>query len=130
MDFKTGDIIKTTCHIPMCFHLAVIYVIDDKVYVFNNAPSKSNVFGGNIVFQPIEEFLSDRRLIETYSSPLTERDILNYTNTNKKRKWDDINYNCETYVNEMMGKDKTTTQLGKGLLALAVLCAAIYITEK
>ena len=133
MELQTGDIIKTTCHkIPLCYHLAIVYVENGTVYVFNNAPSVQNKYGGNIVFQSLDEFIGtgvdERKMLDVYSSPLNESQILEYTNKNKKRKWDDIVFNCESYVNEMFKNGEESTQLGRVLEAFIVV-SLIYTNK-
>ena len=101
---------------------------------FNNAPSVQNKYGGNIVFQSLDEFIGtgvdERKMLDVYSSPLNESQILEYTNKNKKRKWDDIVFNCESYVNEMLKNGEESTQLGRVLEAFIVVSLIYLLINK
>ena len=82
---------------------------------FNNAPSVQNKYGGNIVFQSLDEFIGtgvdERKMLDVYSSPLNESQILEY-------------------VNEMLKNGEESTQLGRVLEAFIVVSLIYLLINK
>ena len=84
MNFNTGDIIKTNCHLPFCYHVAVVVKDGENCYVYNSTPMHQNEFGGNIICQTLEEFLvNDNRVIDVQPSNISKERIINYVEKNK-----------------------------------------------
>jgi hypothetical protein len=101
--YKEGDILVTNCHdypLLVCKHYGIVAIVDHKLCVFNNTPSKTNRFGGNIVCQPINEFLADRKVIKVVPSNITTEDIEKYCLPRKKLRWTTF-YNCVKFMNEL-----------------------------
>jgi S-adenosylmethionine synthetase len=101
--YKEGDILVTNCHdypLLVCKHYGVVAIVNHKLCVFNNTPSKTNRFGGNIVCQPINEFLSERKVIRVEHSNIKTEDIIKYCLPRKKHKWTTF-YNCVKFVKDL-----------------------------
>jgi hypothetical protein len=132
MAYKTGDIIKTDCHIPFCYHLAICVVDGNNVYVYNNTPVHQNEYGGNIILQPINDFIDgdNRKIFSVKSSNLSQNDIINYVNNNKSRVWDSVTFNCETMMNEMLQNGDSTTQLTRNFFVISILAILLVLISK
>ena len=105
-------IIYTNCtNIPFCFHVAVTCMYNGKVFVFHNTPTLKNKFGGNVVCQSIEDFLKDRKINKSRDCKINLNNILQNFDEVKYKKWDGYNFNCETYVNQLLYNCNGTTQL-------------------
>lgn len=134
-NLKTGDVIKTTCHnIPMCFHVGVCVVEKDEVHIYHCTPSTTNSKGGNVVCQTLTEFMklgdNVREMIDVYSTNLKEHQIKKYSERNADKKWDAIEYNCETFINNLLKNGIQTTQLERGLIiGIVALAVFLFITN-
>lgn len=120
---KPGTIIITTCSdIPVfCHHVGVVSV-DGQVW--NNTPAKKNRDGGNVVKQPIGEFMAGRRVIEAVSSEIDLGRLERYAESNSKRKWHPLDYNCEDFVEEAVNGKKFS--LLKNTWVILLIIIAIY----
>lgn len=101
--FNEGDVLTTNCHsypLIICKHYGIVAIVDGKLCVFNNTPSKTNRFGGNIVCQPIKEFLAGRKLIKVTPSNIKTEDIVKYCLDRKTYKWTYF-YHCITFLQEV-----------------------------
>lgn len=102
MQICHGDIIYTTCtNIPLCYHVGIVLFKNGCPYVWNNTPSASNSFGGNVVAQPFAEFMKGRKLLKTEAANITEQDVVSISDRYKAERWNAFRFNCEDYVNEI-----------------------------
>lgn len=69
--------------------------------IYNNTPGAKNMFGGNIVAQPIDVFMKDRTFIKTIPTDNCPAIVREYSYENRFKKWNALFYNCEDYVNEI-----------------------------
>ena len=102
MIYKVGDILTTKCNDwpDPCRHYGIICNYNNKLCVFNNTPSKTNRYGGNIVAQPLNEFLSERCILKVERSNIKSQDVIAYCMINRKRKWR-IYYNCGKFIEDI-----------------------------
>ena len=102
MIFREGDIITTKCNDwpDPCRHYGIVCNYDNKLCVFNNTPSKVNKCGGNIVAQPLNEFLSKRHVLKVNRSNIKSKGVIAYCLKNRFRKWA-IFYNCSKFIEDI-----------------------------
>lgn len=131
MEYKNGDILKTNCHnIPLCYHLAICVIDENDIYVWHCTPSKENELGGNIIKEHISEFLLDRKVIKVYKDfDITDNQIYSYAIKNQNKKWDAIQYNCETFVNSVLKNKDNTTQLSRAIVSATFLVGTFLIIK-
>lgn len=101
--FSEGDILVTNCiNYPLflCNHFGIIVIVNGRYCVVNNTPSRVNKFGGNIVCQPINDFLKDRNVIRVIHTDINTRKVENYIKKYPNRKWT-LGYNCKTFIDEI-----------------------------
>lgn len=102
--YNEGDILVTNCHdypLLICKHYGIVAIVNHKLCVFNNTPSRVNKVGGNIVCQPINDFLSDRKVIAVKKTNIKTDEILKYCKPRKNAKWT-MAYNCEKFITELL----------------------------
>jgi hypothetical protein len=100
---KEGDVIYTNCiGNELCYHLGVVYVAKGMKYIFHNAPTNNNRFGGTVIFEKAEDFVKDREIYRIVSTNAKNSDILRVSNKCRTEVWDTFFFNCEDYVVEIV----------------------------
>ena len=105
MIYKEGDIITTKCSDymwPFCKHYGIVANYNNQLCVFNNTPGKTNSAGGNIVAQPLNEFLKERCIMKVEGSNIKSKDVICYSLDRKNVKWT-MGYNCVKYIEDIKG---------------------------
>lgn len=103
MKLKEGDVIYTNCvGNELCYHLGIVYKKGNTTFVFHNAPTNNNRFGGTVVYEKIEEYLKDREIYRIVSTRAKNKDILRVSKKCKREVWDSLFFNCEDYVVEIV----------------------------
>ena len=96
-----------------------------RLCVFHNTPTLKNKFGGNVVCQSVDDFLKNRKFIKKENCNISTNEILQNFNEVKNKKWDAYNFNCETYVNQLLYEYNGTTQLQR--VCNIALCCLILL---
>lgn len=100
---KEGDVIYSSCDgNELCYHLAIVYTNGNKKYVFHNAPTNQNKFGGTIISEPLEDYKKKREIYRVVSTGVKNHEILNIVRKNRHEIWDSILFNCEDFVSEIV----------------------------
>jgi len=100
---KEGDVIYTNCiGNELCYHLGIVYVKNGRKYIFHNAPTNSNRFGGTVIFEKIEEFVKGREIYRIVNTNAKNSDILRVSKKCQAEVWDTFFFNCEDYVVEIV----------------------------
>jgi hypothetical protein len=100
---KEGDVIFTNCvGNQLCYHTGIVYAKGNKKYVFHNAPTNMNKYGGTIVSEPIEVYKKNRDILKIVRTNVKNQDILNVTRKYKDETWDTFHFNCEDYITEIV----------------------------
>jgi hypothetical protein len=101
---KEGDIIFSDCvgHEILCEHLGIVYKKGNNVYVFHNAPTNLNKFGGTIVSEPYEKYKNFRDIKRVVRTNVSNHRILEVSKNHKFEVWDSIYFNCEDFVNQIV----------------------------
>jgi hypothetical protein len=100
---KEGDVIYTDCiGSQLCYHLGIIYQKGNTKYVFHNAPTNSNKFGGTIIYEKLDEFMKGRMITKAFRTRVTNKDILRVAHKCKREVWDSLFFNCEDFVVEIV----------------------------
>jgi len=127
MDIKPNNVIITNCvGIPMCFHIAVVCLYNGVLCVFHCTPTKTNVYGGNVICERLDQFLSNRKVKKMYPANVPMEKIIKNFDQVKYNKWDALNFNCETYINQLVNDNNGTTQLER-LFFTCLLCGSVLL---
>lgn len=104
MTIQEGDIVYLTCSdILICYHLGIAVVENGRLCLYHNTPSLKNRFGGNIVCQPIEDVLKQRKVLGVKKGGANCPDVVRqYAWDNRQRAWNTFSFNCEDFVTEIL----------------------------
>jgi hypothetical protein len=107
MIYQEGDIIITKCNDwPWpCKHYGIVGNYNNRLCVFNNTPSKTNSYGGNVVAQPLHDFLAERCILQVNKSNIKSADILDYCKIVKNKRWT-MDYNCVRFIEDIKQLEK------------------------
>jgi len=119
-------ILTTNCiNIPLCKHYGVLFRENGIDYVLNNTPTKKNNVKGNVIIETYPEFIKGRTLLSKNFLDITIPQIKEYAYKNMYKKWDSVDYNCETLKNEIItgnsGNTIMTRIIGIGIVGLILL---------
>lgn len=130
MELNDGDIIFATCHnIPLCYHVGIVVFEDGIPIVYNNTPGATNEFGGNIVAQTVDVFMSKREFIKTVPAPNCSDLVREYSYSKRFEKWSALYYNCEDYVNEIKYSQKRS-ELRQTWQTALIVGLFVFMTNK
>lgn len=125
---KEGDVVYTNCignH--LCYHLGIVYQKGDKKYIFHNAPTNNNKYGGTIISEKAEVFLKGREIVKVIKTHATNEDILRVTRNCKREVWDTFLFNCEDYVVQIVeGERKSDLRDAYKIGALGIALISLY----
>jgi hypothetical protein len=100
---KEGDVIFSNCvGSELCYHVGIVYVKNNRKYVFHNAPTNMNKYGGTVVSEPASEFKKLRDIYKVVRTNAKNEKILSVTRKYKYEIWDSMFFNCEDYVSEIV----------------------------
>lgn len=101
--FTHGDMVQVNCsNLPFCYHLGIVTNENGRLYVYHNTPTLQNSYGGNIIRQPIEDFLKGRAYIGKKNIPVDMQHLKRYIWNNRQRKWHLGQFNCIRFVDEIL----------------------------
>lgn len=123
-----ATLLITDCiNIPMCKHYGILFVDNGVQYVLHNTPSKKNNVLGNVIIETLPEFIKNRTLLETKQIDLSIYNIKKYAYENMHKKWDAVEYNCETLANEVISGSKGTTIMTRILGFATIGLVLLYL---
>jgi hypothetical protein len=97
---QTGDLVKIKAEIlPIIYHYGIIEVTPEGIFILHNHPDNTNSKGGNIVKEPFDKWIKGQDIVSVQHTKLNTNDIEDLQKTLKDYKYDDINFNCEHFVN-------------------------------
>jgi len=77
---KQGDIITTSCsRVALCSHIAVVIDRGEGLEVAHHTTDQVNELGGNTVIQPLNDFMSDRKLINIIDAKVPLQNVIQFT---------------------------------------------------
>jgi hypothetical protein len=125
---KNGTVLFTTTNVPMVVHVGVCIVLNGSVYVLHNTPTKKNNFGGNVIIDPLQEFLQNRYILNRIETFLTADYIVHKCANVYRRKWDAKLFNCEDFINYVTDLNIDPTQSTQALAGVSILalCSFLY----
>ena len=106
---EEGDVIYSNCvgH-ELCYHLGIVYQKGNRKFVFHNAPTNNNKFGGTIIYEKAEDYLKGRDIIKIAKTTATNNDIIRISRENRSEVWDSFSFNCEDYVVEIVEGERNS----------------------
>ena len=127
---KTGDLIKVKADLsPLIYHYGIIERNQEGLFIWHNHPSKKNQDGGNVIKEPLEEWIKGRDIISYQNTGIDIADINTMYEAIKEHKYDFINFNCEHFVNFASSKKYVSGQVIK-LTGIALLGILVYYLIK
>lgn len=126
--YKTGDILKATVNsLPIIIHWGVVSVEGDQTFVYHNTPMDTNVVGGSVIHEPLENWLQERTVIAVIPSTLTSKQIQNYANSKAYEQFDLVNFNCEHFISEITTGESWSPQLVFLTVSIVVVLVVLFI---
>jgi len=127
---ETGDLNKITAKSnPFIFHYGIVEKNSEGIFIIHNHPDRINSKGGNVVKEPLEEWIKGRDIISVEKTDLKTDDIEKLYQTLKKYKYDFINFNCEHFVNFAKNKNYVSPQILR-ITSVLLIGLAIYFLLK
>lgn len=121
---KTGDMIKVKAEfLPIIYHYGIIQEKGDGLYICHLQPDKKNIYGGNLIFEPLQKYMIGRDVVSVIKTDVTSNDIEKMFDALKNYKYDFIGFNCEHFVNFTTDKKMVSNQVFKwgSIVAIGVL---------
>lgn len=120
----SGDVIKTqgSAVFPLVLHHGVVLQDGSNTFVMHNTPDK-----GGAVIEPLPSFLETRRIVSitpSHLNNLSNTELINRFKTSAGR-FDLISYNCEHFVERMLGRKIQSTQLVFWAVVILVITFAL-----
>lgn len=106
---REGDVIYSNCdgH-ELCYHTGIVYSKGNKKYVFHNAPTNQNKYGGTIVSESLDKYVKNREIYRIVSTGVKNDEILSVVRRNRTEVWDSLLFNCEDFVTEIVEGGRTS----------------------
>lgn len=126
---KTGDTITTKSKlIPLYVHHGIIEVKNEEIFIVHLHPDKVNSSGGNLIKEPLKNWLnSGREIVSVESTNLDSKALKQLYLDLKEEKFDNINYNCEHFVNFAKGDYFISRQVIKYTTILLIGAFVYYL---
>lgn len=125
MKLNPSDIIVATCpEMPICYHVGIVVFENGMPIIYNNTPSAQNMFGGNVVAQPLNQFLKGRKIIRTIPTRCTPGSIEEVALNHRYKKWNHLTYNCEDFISQITnGEQQSPIRVAwQSAVFLGLLC--------
>lgn len=125
--YKTGDILKASVNsLPIIIHWGIVSVEGSEILVYHNTPMETNVVGGSVVHEPLNDWLSERTVVDVIPSALTTKQIQNYANSVAYQPFDLVNFNCEHFISEITTGESYSPQLVFLTVAIVVVLVVVF----
>lgn len=105
-------LITDSLNIPIANHYGIMFNENGIDYVLHNTPSKNNA-NGNVIIETYPEFIKGRTLLSKNFLDISIPQIKEYAYKNMGKKWDSIDYNCETLKNEIITGNSGSTIMSR-----------------
>lgn len=106
---EEGDVIYSNCiGNELCYHLGIVYKKGNLKFVFHNAPTNSNQFGGTVIYEKAEDYLKGRDIYKVVKTNVKNADILKVSKKCRSEVWDTFFFNCEDYVVEIVEGERNS----------------------
>lgn len=115
---RSGDLIATKVNsFPLLQHYGIITITGAGVFVMHNTPQRGTVT------DPLETFLQTRTITSikrTWLNQLTETELQTRFNA-CKGDFNLLNYNCEHFIDCMLGDEPNSAQLNYVVITVLIL---------
>lgn len=121
--FKTGEVIRARIpQLPVVFHYGIIVYHNNQPYVLHNP------IDGGPTMDTLPDFFNQRDFEISFGrlTKKTDEQLLNDFNKVKTTKYDILHWNCEDFINYLIGYFKF--QKGKIQFAICIIVAFALIT--
>lgn len=124
--YKVGDVIFIRSDIMYSlYHVGIVFKIEDNYFISQNTPYKVNSFGGSVSSMPLEDWLSDREILDIVSTGISSEYIMNASYEMRFRKYDVLRFNCEHYISIIENGKGMSTQVNRWFWIVVIILAAI-----
>lgn len=128
---QTGDLIKVRAEVlPILYHYGIIEKQGDELYIYHNQTDKVNSNGGNLICEPLNNYIKGKDIISVTKTNLNSNDLKQMYNTLKGLKYDFINFNCEHFVNFASDKKFVSNQVYKWGAIFLIGAFVTYLIRK
>jgi len=129
-NLESGDLIKVKAEIlPIIYHYGIIEKTGNDIFIIHNQPDKINSKGGNVIKEPLENWIKGRDIVSFEKTDLNTKDLKELYNNLKNYKYDFINFNCEHFVNFAKNEKYVSPQVVIWT-SLALMGLAFYFLSK
>ena len=93
------------------YHWGVLVISGNKQYVLHNSEyNEKNSFGGSLKMETLGSFLTKYKPLKFYLTGLTEKEVLERSNSLLSKPYNKILFNCYTYVKRVNPDLKESSQ--------------------
>lgn len=114
-------IISVVTSFPILKHYGVIYIENNELFILHNSPTLINEFGGNILKEKLNDFLIDRKIIGIEKHNIHFNILKENYETLKLKKFNLLEFNCETFVNIITNSKTSKNVLFKTVTVITIL---------
>ena len=80
-------------------HWAILVHNHRNQYVLHNSPSNAiNILGGNVKIESLQDFLTRYKVLEVYSTDLTENQVIENSSLLFDKPYSTVFFNCHSFV--------------------------------
>jgi hypothetical protein len=106
---QEGDVVYTNCiGNELCYHLGIVYEHNGEKYIFHNAPTNNNKYGGTIVKEHFKDFTKSREIYKVVRTNVKNEKILRVSQKYKTEVWDTFYFNCEDFIAEIVEGERNS----------------------
>ena len=128
---QTGDLIKLQAEVlPILYHYGIIEKQGNDLYIYHNQTDKINSNGGNLVCEPLDNYIKGKDIISVIKTDLSSSDLRQMYDALKNLKYDFINFNCEHFVNFASDKKFVSNQVYKWGAIVLIGLFVTYLIRK
>tara|TARA_R110002020_G_scaffold9719_3_gene38113 strand:+ start:1306 stop:1692 length:387 start_codon:yes stop_codon:yes gene_type:complete len=128
MQYITGLILKSRVEeFPLLFHFAIVLVQDNgEILVMHNTVDN------DVIIETLSEYEEDRVVEDVFESDLMlySEDELHARFLECRGDFDALNYNCEHFIDCMLGHNQQSEQIKTVLLYTAVIALSYMVFIK
>jgi hypothetical protein len=128
--FENGEVIRARVkEYPFIFHYGIVIVCDDGVYIAHN-PSRGDE-SPKPILQNFDDFWNSRKFEKSYGvlTDKTSEELLAKFDEIKDKYYHYILYNCEDFVNDMIGYFRFQSGKMQLIVAVSIIGIILFISS-
>mgnify|MGYP003388674997 CR=1 FL=1 len=123
MEYKTGQVVKSRVEeAPFLYHFGIVAIKPN-----GDVTIMHNTIDEDVIREPLDTYLEDRVIEEVFETELMELpdDELYHRFIKCKGDFNAVNYNCEHFIDCMLGHEQNSEQL-RTILLYTLLGVVVY----